>query len=87
MEKIMKNKQTLNPSIFLDLRKAQYIINEANDLIKQTNYKKYIITYNFDFLNEDPNYILIDSFYQNVMNILENVQKSLSALCKAQLGF
>ena len=86
MEKIMKNKQTLNVSIFNDLKKAQYLVNEANDLIKQTDYKKYYIVYNFDFLNEDFNYILIDNFYKSVMNILDNVQKSFDTLCKIQLG-
>ena len=87
LEKVMKNKQSLNLSIFNDLRKAQYLINEANDLIKQSDYKKYYIVYNFDFLNEDMNYILIDNFYSNVMNILDNVQKSFDTLCKFQLSF
>ena len=87
LEKVMKNKQSLNVSIFNDLRKAQYLINEANDLIKQSDYKKYYIVYNFDFLNEDMNYILIDNFYSNVMNILDNVQKSFDTLCKFQLSF
>ena len=86
MEKIMKNKQTLNVSIFNDLKKVQYLVNEANDLIKQSDYKKYYIAYNFDFLNEDFNYILIDNFYKSVMNILDNVQKSFDTLCKIQLG-
>ena len=86
MEKIMKNKQTLNVSIFNDLKKAQYLVNEANDLIKQADYKKHYIAYNFDFLNEDFNYILIDNFYKSVMNILDNVQKSFDTLCKIQLG-
>ena len=86
LENTVKNKQSLNPSIIDNLRKAQYLINEANDLIKKTDYKKYYVKYNFDFLNEDISFIIIDAFYNNVMNILDNVKNNYDVLCKAQLG-
>ena len=50
------------------------------------DYKKYYVKYDFDFLNEDINFILIDVFYNNVMNILENVKNNYDVLCKIQLG-
>ena len=86
LENTVKNKQSLNPSIIDNLRKAQYLINEANDLIKKTDYKKYYVKHDFDFLNEDISFIIIDAFYNNVMNILDNVKNNYDVLCKAQLG-
>ena len=86
LESTMSNKQSLNPSIIDNLRKAQYLINEANDLLKKTVLEKYYIKYNFDFINEDFNFILITEFYNNVMTILDNVKNNYDVLCKIQLG-
>ena len=85
LEDVMKNKQSITPEIVKKVEKAEDYIIKANNLIIKTDYFKDTINSDFLFLKEDPNFMLINAFYNDVMNVLTDVQQKYTFFGKKLL--
>ena len=87
LEHVMKNKQSITLDIINEVKSAEPFVERANSLIKQSDYYQETITHNFQFTKEDPSFMLISSFYNDVMSVLEEVNYKLDYFCRKQLDF
>ena len=87
LEHVMKNKQSITLDIINEVKSVEPFVERANSLIKQSDYYQETIKHNFQFTKEDPSFMLISSFYNDVMSVLEEVNYKLDYFCRKQLDF
>ena len=85
LESNLKYKQTITPGIIKSIAMSQTYIERANEAIKQTDYFNQTINCDYDFLKEDPQFIIINDFYQKAHTILDDVRQKYNFFCKKQL--
>ena len=85
LEDNLKYKQTITPGIIKSIALSQAYIERANEAIKQTDYFNQTINYDYSFVKEDPQFILINDFYQKALVILDEVRQKYNFFCRKQL--
>ena len=85
LEANLKYKQSITSGIIKSIAMSQTYIKRANEEIKQTDYFNQIINCDYDFLKEDPQFIIINDFYQKAYTILDDVRQKYIFFCKKQL--
>lgn len=85
LESNLKYKQTITPGIIKSIAMSQTYIERANEAIKQTDYFNQTINCDYSFLKEDPQFIIINDFYQKAHTILDDVRQKYNFFCKKQL--
>lgn len=85
LESVMKNKQSLSKDIMDKLTKAEKYVDVANSLIVRSDYPAQKINGNFLFLRQDISFILINDFYNMIMDVLNEIQEKYNFMCKKQL--
>ena len=85
LEANLKYKQSITSGIIKSIAMSQTYIERANEEIKQTDYFNQIINCDYDFLKEDPQFIIINDFYQKAHTILDDVRQKYNFFCKKQL--
>ena len=85
LEANLRYKQSITSGIIKSIAMSQTYIERANEEIKQTDYFNQIINCDYDFLKEDPQFIIINDFYQKAHTILDDVRQKYIFFCKKQL--
>ena len=85
LEANLRYKQSITPGIIKSIAASKEYIERANETIKQTDYFNQIINCDYNFLKEDPQFIIINDFYQKAHTILDDVRQKYNFFCKKQL--